>query len=50
MPLFDEREKSAERKFEHDQELAFKITARPNKLHGHWATANLCQNGEKEYQ
>ena len=36
MPLFDEREKSAERKFEHDQELAFKIAARRNKLLGLW--------------
>jgi hypothetical protein len=47
MPLFDEREKSAERKFEHDQELAFKITARRNKLLGLWAAAHLGLAGEK---
>jgi len=40
MTTFDEREKSFEKKFEHDQELQFKVNARRNKLLGLWA-ANL---------
>jgi hypothetical protein len=47
MPLFDERKKSAERKFEHDRELTFKIAARRNKLLGLWAAAHLGLTGEK---
>ncbi|HKW54524.1 MAG TPA: DUF1476 domain-containing protein [Stellaceae bacterium] len=41
MTTFDEREKSYERKFQHDQELAFKIRARRNKLFGLWAAERL---------
>ena len=32
-----EREKAFEAKFQHDQEIAFKVTARRNKLLGLWA-------------
>ena len=36
MPTFEERERSEEAKFKHDQELAFKIRNRRNKLFGLW--------------
>ncbi len=36
MPTFDERERSEEAKFKHDQELAFKVRNRRNKLFGLW--------------
>ena len=41
MTTFDEREKSYERKFQHDQELAFKAKARRNKLFGLWVAERL---------
>jgi len=40
MTTFDDREKAFENKFAHDQEMAFRITARRNRLIGQWA-ANL---------
>jgi hypothetical protein len=41
MTTFDEREKGYERKFQQDQELAFKVKARRNKLLGLWAAEQL---------
>lgn len=41
MASFDDRKKSFERKFEHDQELRFKVIARRNKLLGQWAAKEL---------
>jgi hypothetical protein len=41
MPSFDDREKSFERKFEHDQEMAFKVRSRRRKLLGLWAAKHL---------
>jgi len=41
MTTFDERERSFEKKFAMDQELAFKAEARRNKLLGEWAAAKL---------
>lgn len=41
MASFDDREKAFERKFEHDQELQFKVTARRNRLLGKWAAQEL---------
>ena len=41
MSSFEEREKSFERKFQQDQELAFKVRARRNKLLGLWAAGEL---------
>jgi hypothetical protein len=41
MTTFDEREKSYERKFQHDQELAFKAKVRRNKLFGLWVAERL---------
>ncbi len=51
MSSFDEREKSFEKKFAHDEELQFKVSARRNKYLGQWVSKifgyNLDQ--EKEY-
>jgi len=51
MEKFDEREKSAEKKFAMDEEKAFKIDARRNKFLGQWASKILSFNAdqEKEY-
>jgi hypothetical protein len=46
MSGFDEREKGYERKFEHDQELAFKVKARRNHLIGLWAAEKQGLTGE----
>jgi hypothetical protein len=46
MPLFDDRERAAERKFELDNELRFKIRARRNKLLGIWAASHMGLIGE----
>ena len=45
MSSFDEREKDFEARFKHDQELAFKVTARRNKLLGQWAAQHLGLTG-----
>jgi len=37
MSGFDKRQKDAEAKYKHDQELQFKATNRRNKLLGQWA-------------
>lgn len=37
MTAFDDREKAFETKFAQDQELAFRVTARRNRLVGEWA-------------
>ena len=51
MSTFDEREKSFEKKFVHDEELQFKVSARRNKYIGEWASKILGYNSdqEKEY-
>ena len=51
MSSFDEREKSFEKKFAHDEELQFKVSARRNKYIGEWASKILGYNPdqEKEY-
>ena len=51
MSTFDEREKSFEKKFAHDEELQFKISARRNKYIGEWSSKILGYNPdqEKEY-
>jgi hypothetical protein len=45
MTTFDEREKAFEKKYEHDQELKFKVTARKNKLLGLWAAGLMGKSG-----
>ena len=37
MTTFDDRERGYETKFARDEEMAFRVTARRNKLLGHWA-------------
>ena len=48
MSSFDEREKSFEKKFAHDQELQFKVSARRNKYIGEWASKILGYDEEQE--
>src|SRR4051812_10936255 len=45
MTTFDEREKSFEQKFKHDQEVRFKVHARRNKLLGLWAAGKMGLSG-----
>ena len=48
MSTFNEREKSFEKKFAHDEELQFKVSARKNKYLGQWASQILSYDQEKE--
>jgi hypothetical protein len=41
MSTFDDRESAFENKFAHDEEMAFRVTARRNKLTGQWAAAKM---------
>jgi hypothetical protein len=45
MTGFDEREKAMEAKFEHDEEMAFKVRSRRRKLLGLWAADRLGLTG-----
>jgi hypothetical protein len=45
MSSFDEREKSFERKYQQDQEFAFKVKSRRNRIAGHWAAGILGKAG-----
>ena len=44
MNKFEDRKKSFEKKFAHDQELQFKVAARSNKYLGEWASSKLGKN------
>ena len=46
MSTFDEREKGFEAEFKRNQELAFRVTARRNRLFGLWAAEKLGKSGE----
>ena len=48
MEKFDERKKSFEKKFAHDEELKFKVAAKRNKYLGQWVSQKLCYDSEKE--
>ncbi len=48
MNTFDDRQKSFEKKFVHDEELQFKVSARRNKYLGQWASQILGYDQEKE--
>ena len=48
MSTFDEREKSFEKKFAHDEELQFKVSARRNKYIGQWFSQILGYNPDQE--
>ncbi len=51
MSSFEDRKKSFENKFAHDQELQFKVSARRNKYLGEWVSQILDYDSdqEKEY-
>ena len=51
MSTFDGRKKSFEKKFAHDEEIQFNVSARRNKYIGQWASQILGYNSdqEKEY-
>ena len=48
MNSFEDRKKSFEKKFAHDEELQFKVSARKNKYIGQWVSQILGHNAEKE--
>ena len=48
MEKFEERIKSFEKKFAHDEELKFKVASRRNKYLGQWVSKKLGFNEEKE--
>jgi hypothetical protein len=41
MTSFDDRERAFEAKFARDEEMAFRVTARRNRLLGKWAAAQM---------
>lgn len=47
MTTFDDRERAAENKFARDEDMAFRITARRNKLTGQWAAARMALTPEE---
>ena len=51
MNSFEDRKKSFEKKFVHDEELQFKVSAKRNKYLGEWASKILGykEDQEKEY-
>ena len=48
MSSFEDRKKSFEKKFAHDEELQFKVSARRNKYLGQWASQILGYNSDQE--
>jgi len=48
MSSFEDREKNFEKKFAHDEELQFKVSARRNKYLGQWVSQILGYDLEKE--
>lgn len=47
MSAFEDREKAFETKFAKDQELAFRVSARRNRLLGEWAAALMGLTSEE---
>jgi hypothetical protein len=41
MTSFDDRERAFEAKYARDEDMAFRVIARRNKLVGHWAAAKM---------
>lgn len=41
MTMFDDRERAHEAQFAREEEMAFRITARRNRLLGHWAAEQM---------
>jgi len=48
MNKFDERKKSFEKKFQMDEELQFKISAKTNKYLAEWVSVKLGKNEEEK--
>ena len=48
MSSFEDRKKGFEKKFAHDQELQFKVSARRNKYLGQWVSQILGYDDDKE--
>ena len=48
MNKFDDREKSFEKKFQMDEELQFKISARSNKYLAEWVSLKLGKSEEEK--
>jgi hypothetical protein len=46
MSFFEERQKMAERKFQHDEELRFKAFAKAARVLGHWIAPQLGLSGD----
>ena len=46
MSMFEDRRKGMEQKFRMDEELAFRLTSRRNRLFGRWAAAALGLSGK----
>jgi hypothetical protein len=47
MTTFGDRENAFENKFAHDQDMAFRVTARRNKLIGQWAAQKMGLTAEE---
>jgi len=47
MTTFDDRERAFEAKYVRDEDMAFRITARRNKLVGHWAAGLMKLTAEE---
>lgn len=47
MTGFDDRQKGFEAKFAHDEEMAFRVTARRNRLVGQWAAERMGLTAEE---
>jgi len=47
MTDFDDREKAFEKKFEHDEEMSFKIASRTARLFGLWIAEQLGLKGDE---
>jgi len=48
MNTFEDRKKSFEKKFAHDEELQFKVSAKRNKYLGQWVSKILGYDEQKE--
>ena len=46
MGIFEERERAFESRFQHDQDLQFRVKARRNRLLGLWAAQRMGLDGE----
>jgi len=47
MSGMEDRERAFENKFAHDEDLKFRVTARRNKLLGHWAAEKMNLTAEE---